>query len=422
MIDTWMNAIPGTTTFRSLCGRRKSLASTGCATDTSMEVDSLRTKLGQEKYIFPVSATHFQTYQTVNFLLSLKEKVNNDSEVGSRLLCLLVICSQSLEVGWREALEDNDVIKTQRHWKPGHKLSVLSLIGQRTPPSIDTLQRYDIIMLTAHDLQTPNAWFCQTRWYTVIADEAHEFLRGQSGNISATLMNWYALQRQAKSIFLLTGTPYTTNIKFDVKRILQAIASNTVRQEWGPEYSDDGIEELLQPWNDRMHGKFFRNEEARNKAVEQNSSSAGEIAKKMSLYTIRRDENSRIRGKPILRDYVGDCKRFEDPLELDRRELQERMTLYNEKYGKLRLNKGSTETLRCLAYSLRYPDWVTRLGGSKTFWNDYTLQEARSYVRTRRLIEILREGKQTGNRVVVFCHRVFLLELSAKVQYSSRIN
>lgn len=90
------------------------------------------------------------------------------------------------------------------------------------------------------------------------------------------------------------------------------------------------------------------------------------------------------------------------------------MKVYNEKYGKLRLNKGSTETLRCLAYSLRYPDWV-KSGGSKSFWNDYTLREARSHVRTRRLIEILKEGKQTGNCVVVFCHRVFLLELSAKV-------
>ena len=52
------------------------------------------------------------------------------------------------------------------------------------------------------------------------------------------------------------------------------------------------------------------------------------------------------------------------------------------------------------------------------FWDNYTVQEAQSYVRTRRFIEILKEGKQSGNRVVVFCHRVFLLELSAKVQNS----
>lgn len=262
----------------------------------------------------------------MNFLLSLKEKVKPESDVSQRLLCLLVICSQSLEVGWREALEDKNIVESQQHWKPGRRLSVLSSIRQRNPPSLEKLRHYDVIMITSYDLQTPNAWFSRTPWHTVIADEAHEYLRGQrSGNTSETLTNWYIIQRNTKSVFLLTGTPYTTNIKFDVKRILQAIASDDVRRRWGEEYSDDGIEELLRPWDDRLHGKSFRNEETRNKAVEQNSTLAGEIAKKIALYTIRRDESCRIRGEPVLRDYVGECKRFEDSLEPsdDGRELEE---------------------------------------------------------------------------------------------------
>jgi len=167
-----------------------------------------------------------------------------------------------------------------------------------------------------------------------------------------------------------------------------------------------------------MHGKSFRNEEARNRAFEKNTSSAVEIAKKMALYTIRRDETSKIRGHPVLRDYVGECERYEDPLEPGDGggEVEKRMRAYNEHYGKLRLNKGSTETLRCLAYSLRYPQWVN--SRSKGFWDSYTLREAQTHVRTRKLINILKEGKRSGNRVVVFCHRVFLLELSAKVWYS----
>jgi hypothetical protein len=342
------------------------------------------------------------------------------SDVPRQLFCLLVLCSQSLEVGWREALEDKGVLDSKRHWKPGHRLSVLSLIGQRKIPPLDTLLRYDVIMVTSYDLQVSNPWFTQMSWYTVIADEAHEFLRGQkSGNTSETLNNWYTVQRKTQSIFLLTGTPYTTNIKFDVMRILQAIASNDVRRTWGDEYTDAGIDDLLKPWDDRLHGKSFRNEELRSKAVELNSTTAAEIAAKIALYTIRRDESSRIRHRPVLRDYVGECQRLETPLEPndDGREYEARMRLYNAQYGKLRLNKGSTETLRCLAYSLRYPDWVK--GGSSTkFWNDYTLEEAQQHVRTKKIIEILKEGKRTGNRVVVFCHRVFLLELSAKVTNS----
>lgn len=325
------------------------------------------------------------------------------------------MCSQSLEVGWREALEDYNVLASRKHWKDDHKLSVLSLIGRRSPSVAQDLRNYDVVIITAYDLQTQNPWFPRMQWYTVIADEAHEFLRGQTGNVSTTLSNWYKLQRQTKSMFLLTGTPYTTNIKHDVKRILVAIASDSVRQGWGPAYSDDGIDDLLRPWDDRMHGKSFRNEEARNRAFEQNTVSAGDIAEKMALYTIRRDETSKIRGQPVLRDYVGECKRYEDSLEPadGGRELSERMRVYNENYGKLRLSKGSTETLRCLAYSLRYPEWAE--SRSKGFWDTYTLKEAQAHVRTRKLIDILKEGKRSGNGVVVFCHRVFLLELSSKV-------
>jgi hypothetical protein len=43
-------------------------------------------------------------------------------------------------------------------------------------------------------------------------------------------------------------------------------------------------------------------------------------------------------------------------------------------------------------------------------------------VRTRRLIEILKEEKQSDNRVIVFCHRVFLLKLFAKIQESQLIS
>ena len=222
-------------------------------------------------------------------------------------------------------------------------------------------------------------------------------------------------------MFLLTGTPYTTDIKFDVKRILQAIAPDNVRWGWGHNYSDDGIDELLAPWDDHLHGKTFQSEEARKQAVKHNTSTAEEIAKKMVLYTIRRDEKCRIQGNVILRDYIGECKHLEDSLvpNDNGKEVQERMKVYSERYGKLRVSGKSSEMLRCLAYSLRYPDWAVLKGReTKTFWNNYTLQEARSHVRTRRLIEILKEGRQSGNQVVVFCHRVFLLELAAKVQDS----
>jgi hypothetical protein len=141
-----------------------------------------------------------------------------------------------------------------------------------------------------------------------------------------------------------------------------------------------------------------------------------EIATKIALYTLRRDERSKIRGKEIMRDYLDECEMFVDPLVPNDkgREVMQRTKVYAERYSKIHLNKGSTETLRCLAYSLRYADW-NGSQGTKEWWDGYNLKEAQGHIRTRKLIEILIQGKWTGNRMVVFCHQVFLLELTAKV-------
>jgi hypothetical protein len=71
----------------------------------------------------------------------------------------------------------------------------------------------------------------------VLADEGHEFLRGQHNakGLSLTLRNWYALQSRTKSMFIITGTPFVTKIQYDVVAITKAIAHEKIRTTWGPD-------------------------------------------------------------------------------------------------------------------------------------------------------------------------------------------
>lgn len=328
-----------------------------------------------------------------------------------------MLASQSLELGWRQSLEDYQLPLDKRHYQIGNQLNVLSCIGrvkQSQMPRQTVLSTIDVVVITKFDLQCENTWITRRQWHTVIGDEAHEFLRGQkSGSTSLTLYNWYKLQACTRSMFLLSGTPYTTNIKFDVKRILQAIASEEIRARWGEEYTDEGISRLMEKWVDRASVRSLQSESAR----EQNEETAQNICLKLSLFTIRRDDKSKIRGMPVVRDYIGECERIDEPLVPadGGAEKRAREAIYQSRYHQpLRVSINYNERMRCLSYSYRYANWPTN-GATRVWWSMYTLDEAKQHIRTRRLISILQEAKRTGNKVVVFVHRVFLLELTAKV-------
>ena len=84
------------------------------------------------------------------------------------------------------------------------------------------------MLVTAASLTRSSApWFMNHRWETVIADEGQEFLQGNhtKKTLTNTLQNWYQLQHRSRSIFILSGTPFVTNIPFDAERMIIALGT-----------------------------------------------------------------------------------------------------------------------------------------------------------------------------------------------------
>jgi len=128
---------------------------------------------------------------------------------------------------------NNDTLsdKTQWTWAEGKGLKVWNA-NKGPPPILDWWcgEDIDVVIVTSTCLQKSDSWVTKIRWHTVIADEAHSFLRGQhnkrADDQSITLNTWSRLQTHTKSMFIISGTPFVTKITFDFIAITKSIASN----------------------------------------------------------------------------------------------------------------------------------------------------------------------------------------------------
>jgi hypothetical protein len=167
-------------------------------------------------------------------------------------------------------------------------------------------------------------------------------------------------------------------MKFDVERILQAIAPSNVRGKWEPNYTDEGMHRLLEPW-------YPRQSKLEGEPAIQNSERAKGIAGKLALFTLRRDERSVIRGGAAMYDYVKDSKRHEEPLRytVGDREVDELKRIYEELWVKKGvLSSHFNDKMRCLVYAKRYARW-----NSKGIMNDPLI--APFFVMRATLLELL---------------------------------
>ena len=85
---------------------------------------------------------------------------------------------------------------------------------------------------------------------------------------------------------------------------------------------------------------------------------AKRAAELWALFTIRRDDQSEIDERRVLRDFLGECKMFDQSLEpLTAQEYNERELLYARCFGggQTRFTKEYNLHIRCLSYSFRYP-------------------------------------------------------------------
>jgi hypothetical protein len=209
------------------------------------------------------------------------------------------------------------------------------------------LSKYDVVLVTASVLQERSPWILAYNWETVIADEAHDFLRGQKidKERSITLQNWSRLQDKTRSIFLLTGTPSMTDIAYDFQAITKAIANETVRRKWDPSAEDAYLKELVRGWIPDLTNQ------PQSVVDEQNALRRG-VSEMLATYTIQRDENSVIAGKPVLRDFVGECEMIEDSLPRDDEGYQTSLEIYRKIWpSRQRSRKGSTNVEYTISYN-----------------------------------------------------------------------
>jgi hypothetical protein len=212
-------------------------------------------------------------------------------------------------------------------------------------------------------------------------------------------------------MFIITGTPFVTKISYDAVAVTKAIAREKVRRGWGYDYTDAGLEEMVRGWKSDLASV---DPAARRQQQELRS----KVKEKLALFMIRRDENSRIRGEPVMIDYFKECTVYEDSL-MPRdggQEVRQREALYTSRFGKSQsINKTRNDNMRCLCWSYRFTTWRPfKLREGAAFWSDFTLREAEGQIRTRELIKILREGERTGNGVIIFVQRTFQAELCVR--------
>ena len=152
------------------------------------------------------------------------------------------------------------------------------------------------------------------------------------------------------------------------------------------------------------------------------------MAELLAIFTIRRDEKSEIKGEKVMIDYFGQCKVQEESLPSVPSEVQERERQYRALVNSGILKNNSqmmrNEYMRCLSYSYRFVSWKA-LSDHPTrrakVWEGYRMTESEGHVRTKALIQFLREGKRTGNGVVIFVQREFLAELCLKVRSRNKL-
>jgi hypothetical protein len=332
-------------------------------------------------------------------------------------------------IAWLNTLNNNSLwnsgmvaaeYEKERCWQPKKGLQVWDVNRQGIPKanSSGIYEGIDVVLITASALQIDpvSCWVNQTKWHTILADEGHDYLRGQHnarpGSQSLTLRNWYTLQRRTKSMFIITGTPFVTKISYDVVAITKAVAHEEIRRCWGVEYTDAGLEALVRGWRSELStmDPSFQRQQAKIRDT---------VKDKLGLFMIRRDENSLIRGKHVMTDYFKLCTVYEEPLKPtdDGKEAMYREGLYRKSFHNSEsITKTRNDNMRCLCWSYRFIAWHKITNRERAvFWRDFTLEEAQRQIRTRELIKILKQAKRTHNGIILFVQRTFLAELCIRV-------
>jgi hypothetical protein len=388
-----------------------------------------------------------QTFQTVNFLFALKQQLHKEAANAStdshnqlpRAFALLIIPATMLKSSWKVCMNNLNGSTDQPFWKHGKGLTFLDACSK--DPTAAHVANHDVILITRQTLTSSyedgrEPWVCKYEWETIIADEGHVYLRGQhnrrgGADLSNTLHHWGNLLHHTKSTFILTGTPFVTKVTFDAAQMVKALATNDVRRRWGNQFTDEGLDELFRGWQEITDPTMPPSDSQRARA--------SEYAELLARCCLKRDEKSKIRGKHVMRDWLGQCQIIDTPLTPFPGETAARETYFRNNFviGSFRPNTPNTLNIkRLLSYSFRYFEW--RLCGEsqpkrREFWANWTvndmLAERKQHCRFDYVCGIIEKARSTKDGLVIFVSRVFELELWIRVipfiiwsSYASTVN
>ena len=207
-------------------------------------------------------------------------------------------------------------------------------------------------------------------------------------------------------MFALSGTLAMMDPRWDLCESIKSIATRERRSMWldaeseTDRYTDVALQALYDGWPNI------------------------EVTKKQALLIpilLRRNESTIIDGKPAMENYkdrlttVSACLKSSD---IERNnERSERAWMLNE------LDEGNLSHRMVIARWLAWTpwfylrDWQNNGRHSKSWWDDFKLEDAKQYARGRKLVDILKEIRREGGKPIVFASYIFLLEFAAKVSH-----
>ena len=157
-------------------------------------------------------------------------------------------------------------------------------------------------------------------------------------------------------MFIITDTPFVTKVLYDFVAITKSMAKESIRAVWGPQFTNEGLEELVKGWRSNFNP---------NEPIVAAQQEIRKRSKDMLTFMLRRDQNSKIRGKPVMVDYFKQCTIYDQPLQPNDggAEFSYREDLYRQSFGANSniLAKSRNDNMRCLCWSYRF---IAGLGSS----------------------------------------------------------
>jgi hypothetical protein len=249
--------------------------------------------------------------------------------------------------------------------------------------------------------------------YTFV-DEAHHWVRGKRGGEMAEQLRFFrdVLLRKVDANWLLSGTIFPGNIRFDFIETIKSLACPQRRDNWqvidgeGRSFLVYGDSEL------QLLSKDWESTHNRRKT---------EMLVPLMLL---RTEDTMIDGEPAMNGHMSMLEKRTDgeiSYALIKKEITDRQNAIRsvEENTKIRYNLG-----RLYSYSSQVLErhWSETGRFDSKWWDKFTLADAKQFARGRQFVFLLSKLKKEKRKPIVFAYAVFHQQWGAHVFHLSSLS